>query len=144
MSVNKFSQYPKSAQIAIIVGVGCVLFGVWRLFGVAFGYGWWNAIQRGLGTLFSYLWPVALICAGLYVVWAAMTGRLTGVSTVDWKKPFGRSVTDRRIAGVCGGVAQFLGIDPAIVRVLVLILFVVSPAFTVLAYIAAAIFIPEL
>ena len=45
MSVNKFSQYPKSAQIAIIVGVGCVLFGVWRLFGVAFGYGWWNAIQ---------------------------------------------------------------------------------------------------
>lgn len=55
MSVNKFSQYPKSANKAIIVGVGCVLFGVWSC-SAAFGC-WWNAIQRGLGTLFSICGP---------------------------------------------------------------------------------------
>lgn len=142
--MNKFSRYPKSAQIAIIVGAACILFGVWRLFGVAFGYGWWNALQRMVGTVFSYLWPIALICAGLYLVWAAKSGRLKGVTNIDWRKPFGRSVTDKRIAGVCGGIAQFLGIDSTIVRVLVVILFVISPAFTVLAYIVAAIFIPRL
>lgn len=142
--MNKFSRYPKSAQIAIIVGAACVLFGVWRLFGVAFGYGWWHALQRMLGTVFSFLWPLALIGAGLYLVWAAKTGRLEGVTNIDWKRPFGRSVTDKRIAGVCGGIAQFLGIDSTIVRVLVVILFVVSPAFAVLAYLVAAIFIPRL
>ena len=97
-----------------------------------------------VGTVFSYLWPIALICAGLYLVWAAKSGRLKGVTNIDWRKPFGRSVTDKRIAGVCGGIAQFLGIDSTIVRVLVVILFVISPAFTVLAYIVAAIFIPRL
>ena len=142
--MNKFSQYSKPTQIAIIVGAACVLFGVWRLFGVAFGFGWWNAIQRVAGTVFSYLWPIALICAGLYLVWAAKTGRLKGITAVDWHKPFGRSVADKRLAGVCGGIAEFLGIDPTIVRVLVIILFVVSPAFTVLAYLVAAIFIPKI
>lgn len=142
--MSKFSRYSKPTQIAIIVGVACVLFGVWKLFGVAFGFGWWNAIQRAVGTAFSYLWPIALICAGVYLVWAAKTGRLKGVASIDWHKPFGRSITDKRLAGVCGGVAQFLGIDPTIVRVLVIILFVVSPAFTVLAYLVAAIFIPTL
>jgi len=28
-----------------------------------------------------------------------------------------RSVTDRRIAGVCGGLAHYFGIDPVLVRV---------------------------
>lgn len=139
-----FSHYPKSTQVAIIVGAGCVLFGIWRLFGVAFGFGWWAVIQKTIGTVLSYLWPVALICSGVYVVWAARSGRLKGVANVDWKKPFGRSVTDRRIAGVCGGIAQFLGVDSTFVRVLAVILFVVAPPFTVLAYVAAAIFAPKL
>lgn len=142
--MNKFSRYPKSAQLAIIVGAGCVLFGIWKLLGVAFGYGWWTAIQKTTGTVFSYLWPIALICAGLYLVWAARAGRLKGISDIDWKKPFGRSVADKRIAGVCGGIAQFLGIDSTIVRVLAVILFVITPVFTVLAYVVAALFIPRL
>ncbi|MEO6761089.1 MAG: PspC domain-containing protein [Candidatus Saccharimonadales bacterium] len=33
-----------------------------------------------------------------------------------------RSVTDRRIAGVCGGLAEYFGIDPVIVRVIAIIL----------------------
>lgn len=142
--MNRFSHYPKSTQIAIIVGAGCVLFGVWRLFGVAFGFGWWTAIQKAIGAVFSYLWPLALICSGVYVVWAARTGRLKGMADVDWKKPFGRSVVDKRISGVCGGIAQFLGIDSTFVRVLAVILFVIAPPFAVIAYAVAAIFVPKL
>ena len=32
-----------------------------------------------------------------------------------------RSTTDRRIAGVCGGLANYLNIDPTVVRIVFLI-----------------------
>lgn len=32
-----------------------------------------------------------------------------------------RSTTDRRIAGVCGGLAKYLNIDPTVVRIVFLI-----------------------
>ena len=32
-----------------------------------------------------------------------------------------RSTTDRRIAGVCGGLAEYLNIDPTVVRILFLV-----------------------
>ncbi len=34
-----------------------------------------------------------------------------------------RSNTDKMIAGVCGGLAQYLGVDPTIVRLVMLLLF---------------------
>jgi len=40
-----------------------------------------------------------------------------------------RSTTDRRIAGVCGGLAEYLGIDPTVVRLvfIAMLLFGVFP-----------------
>ena len=35
---------------------------------------------------------------------------------------FTRSTTDRRIAGVCGGLAKYLDIDPTVVRIIFLVL----------------------
>ena len=32
-----------------------------------------------------------------------------------------RSTTDRRIAGVCGGIAKYLNVDPTVVRILFLV-----------------------
>ncbi len=37
-----------------------------------------------------------------------------------------RSKTDRMIAGVCGGLAQYLAVDPTIVRLVFLLLFFVG------------------
>ena len=34
-----------------------------------------------------------------------------------------RSTTNRQIAGVCGGIAEYFGIDPVIVRVIFVVLF---------------------
>ncbi|GAB2811044.1 PspC domain-containing protein [Dyella kyungheensis] len=33
-----------------------------------------------------------------------------------------RSLTDRKLAGVCGGIAEYLGWDPTLVRVLWIVL----------------------
>ena len=32
-----------------------------------------------------------------------------------------RSVTDRKIAGVCGGLAKYLNVDPTVVRIVFLV-----------------------
>lgn len=32
-----------------------------------------------------------------------------------------RSTTDRKIAGICGGIAKYLNVDPTVVRILFLV-----------------------
>ena len=49
-----------------------------------------------------------------------------------------RSRSNRWIAGVCGGVAEYFGIDPIIVRILAVII----PGFGWLAYLVLALIIP--
>ncbi len=53
-----------------------------------------------------------------------------------------RSRTERQIAGVCGGLGNYLGIDPTVMRLL-FILGLVFVGGTLLAYIVLAIVIPE-
>ncbi len=53
-----------------------------------------------------------------------------------------RSLKNRRIAGVCGGIAEYLGIDPTVVR-LIWILSCFLGAAGVLAYLIAWVIIPE-
>ena len=45
------------------------------------------------------------------------------------KKRLVRSVTDKKLAGVCGGIAKYFDIDPVIVRVVYAILTIFSAAF---------------
>lgn len=53
-----------------------------------------------------------------------------------------RARHERMIAGICGGLAQFLGMDPSIVRLgVVLIAFLWPP--TLLVYLALLLLIPE-
>ena len=49
---------------------------------------------------------------------------------------------DRKICGVCGGIAEYFGIDPTIVR-LVWALGALFAGTGVLAYIIAALLMPE-
>ena len=53
-----------------------------------------------------------------------------------------RSRTERQIAGVCGGLGNYMGIDPTVIRLLFL-LGLVFVGGTLLAYIVLAIVIPE-
>ena len=55
-----------------------------------------------------------------------------------------RSRDDRMIAGVCGGIAEYFGWDPTLVRVGYVLLSVFSVAFPgIIAYIVMAVIIPE-
>ncbi len=56
-----------------------------------------------------------------------------------------RSLADRQIAGVCGGIARYADVDPVIVRILWVVLTIVPGIFFLglLGYLAAWLIIPE-
>lgn len=54
-----------------------------------------------------------------------------------------RSRDERMIAGVAGGVARYLNVDPALVRIGFVALAICSFGLTAVAYAAAMIIIPE-
>ena len=58
------------------------------------------------------------------------------------KKKLYRSRTDKRIAGVCGGLAEYFDMDATIIR-LILVALVLMAGTGILAYIVAAFVIPE-
>ena len=58
------------------------------------------------------------------------------------QKKLYRSLTDRKVAGVCGGVANYLNMDPTVIRVLWTIISLLG-LFGVIAYIVCAFIIPE-
>lgn len=52
--------------------------------------------------------------------------------------------SDRKLAGVCGGIAEYLEVDPTVVRILYLILTLFTVAFPgTLLYIILWIMIPD-
>lgn len=57
------------------------------------------------------------------------------------EKKLYRSLTDKKIAGVCGGIAEYMNVDSTVVR-LVAILLVFGWGAGLLAYIVAALIMP--
>ena len=53
-----------------------------------------------------------------------------------------RSTADRKLAGVCGGIGAYFGIDPTMVRI-GWVVFCLMGGSGVLAYILCALIIPE-
>ena len=53
-----------------------------------------------------------------------------------------RSTSDRRLAGVCGGIAQYLNVDPTVVRIIFLFAFLCG-SFGFWAYIIVWLAAPE-
>jgi len=58
------------------------------------------------------------------------------------QKKLYRSTTDKKLAGVCAGFAEYLNMDPTVVRVIWAIVSVCAGA-GVLAYLICALLIPE-
>ena len=62
---------------------------------------------------------------------------------VNTSRPLTRRRDDRMIAGVCSGVADHIGLDPTLVRLLTVVAAVFSVGAVAVAYIAAWILMPE-
>lgn len=58
-------------------------------------------------------------------------------------KKLTRSSTDVKLAGVCGGIAEYFGIDSTLVRVAYLVFTFIGVGSPVLLYILLALIMPE-
>ena len=58
-------------------------------------------------------------------------------------KKLTRSTSNRMIAGVCAGLGEYLGIDPTVVRLLVILAFFTGFGGIALVYLVMALVVPE-
>ncbi len=54
-----------------------------------------------------------------------------------------RSVKDRVLAGVVGGLGEYLAVDANLLRIVAAVLFIVSPLFILILYLLAVLLIPK-
>ena len=117
----------------------------------------------GLGLLadqlhyrFMFFWPfqrfdaeiliaVAIIGLGLYLVLRKPSEKEPGApgEPTAFSNRITRSLTDRKIGGVCGGIAKYFNIDAAIVRVLFVVFAVAAFFLAIVTYIVMMIVVPE-
>lgn len=53
-----------------------------------------------------------------------------------------KSATNRVLCGVCGGIGEYFNVDPTLIRLIFIVLLFIAGS-SLLAYIIAAIIIPE-
>jgi len=104
-------------------------------------------------TLIRLAWIILSIVPGLLiggVIAYAVCWILLPVATPDERHLYRgprltRSVADRQIAGVCAGLAEYLGLDPTVVRLVSVILAIYPGAIIggVIAYLIGWMVIPE-
>lgn len=54
-----------------------------------------------------------------------------------------RSRTDKRLCGVCAGIADHVGVDPSVIRLIAVLMTLCTVGALLLGYIIMAIIIPE-
>ncbi len=58
--------------------------------------------------------------------------------TFSGRKQFAKSVTNRKIAGVCGGIGEYFGIDPTIVRIAFVVALIAGQGMAIPLYLILA------
>ncbi len=103
-------------------------------------------------TLVRLLWALAVVFTGILpgviaylLAWMLMSERpSTAAASTGTAKRLTRSRTDRKLGGVCGGLAEYLAVDPTVVRLVLVLLSVVPGAVVggIIAYVVAWIVVP--
>jgi phage shock protein C len=104
------------------------------------------ALVRAAWVVLS-IWPGAVVLGIVaYIAAWVLTPRAEAAdgAVLSSRPRLVRSRTDRRIAGICGGLADYFDVDPTIVRITWVILSIVAGAvvFGVVAYLIAWFIIP--
>ena len=117
MAQNSSGKRGNAPQVAVVIGVVLILIGAWNL--------------------------VNVLAAGGYLLWATKSGKLSGFAQPGNHEAFRRSRADKRIFGVCGGIAYYFGVDATVVRIIAVILLAAFPPMATVAYLVIALFVPQ-
>jgi phage shock protein C len=131
MNTIRKSEWTLLAGVALL-GVG-VIFLAERVLGWLF-----FPLARVLNVVGNVGWPLLLVGSGVLLI---MRGRTDGWSTNG--KLF-RSRSDRKVSGVLGGAAVYLGVDPSLLRLGYVVATVLTGFwFGFLLYVVAMAVVPE-
>lgn len=148
----------KSQNSGLIIGVILILVGLaflssnWQWTYFHFKPFHWN-IFRPWFMGWDKLWPLIIILIGVLYIYHILKSdkksdtkesTITSNAAVSIDRKFTRSRKEKMIGGVCGGLAEFINIDPVIVRILWIVITLFSGfIFGVIVYIILLIIIPE-
>ena len=141
----------RSQTLWLIIGGILILCGLAYLFDnfSVFPYGQYHMYDWDVD--WDVIWPVLLVVAGIfYIIYVSKNKKSEdditkkeGKMETNGKK-LNRSVRDRKLAGVCGGLADYFNLDPTIIRVLYAVFTIfTSIILGIIVYIVMAIVVPE-
>jgi len=137
---NKSSKPPGGkvsfSNVALAVGILLVLFGIWQLANHFLGP-WFHDIWQVVSLVMNIVWPLLIITGGVGLMLLARKGNLS--LPVDRK--LYRSLRNKKIGGICGGIGEYLGVDAVVVRVITIVLAVPFWYFVLPLYLLFWIFI---
>jgi phage shock protein PspC (stress-responsive transcriptional regulator) len=142
MANNNWSRQPRTTKVAIVIGIVLVVYGVLRFLSLVMPSSVWSMLSAVLSWIANIAVPIVVIAVGALVIWAAVNGKF-GSARVGTHGPLRRSVSDKALLGVCGGIARYFGISSSVVRVVAVILGVLSPWVMLIVYIILAVVMPS-
>ncbi|RLE42356.1 hypothetical protein DRJ48_03685 [Candidatus Woesearchaeota archaeon] len=122
---------------AIIFGLIALIFLVWVLMDI---------LLSRLSTPQKLFWVFVVFLFNIFgaMLYLIFSSTLNSSNQKGFKsKRLLRSKKNRMIAGVCGGIGEYLGVDPTIIRLLWAFFSMLSLGTGVLAYAIAWVIIPE-
>ena len=142
--------------LLVVVGILWLL----RNLDIPYYLHWW-------GFSWDYFLPVILIMAGIAFLFGGRNGLMNPAGTTPSEGPSDQSSTnandpsqsettpmpqparlyksriERKLFGVCGGIATYVNVDPTVIRILFVVAAFASCGFMVLLYIAMALIVPN-
>jgi len=157
LSDTPTSSKPIGPYVGIICGIFLVLAGISMVFD-QMRYSMW--VPRWIQPIFSWesIFALALIISGVMLIAHLMRKDENGVriSTKpesakashppgeSGKRQLFRSTTERKLSGVCGGIAEYFAIDPTLIRILWVVGTLITQVLPgIIVYIAMAYIVPD-
>ena len=127
----------RKSEWIVFAGVALLVVGVWTLLDRVFGWAFYP-LSVALHALGNVGWPLLAVGIGVLLI---MKGRAGGWST---EGKLCRSRTDRKVAGVLGGAAEYFKVDASVLRLVYAVATVLTGFwFGFLVYAIAMLVIPE-
>ncbi|WP_283169925.1 PspC domain-containing protein [Curtanaerobium respiraculi] len=139
---RRWERYTRRQRSLLAVGAAMVAAGAAAMLFVYSGVWWWWLLVGIAFSILDLVFPCALVALVVYLVWAWRSGKFSRAATGD-RGTLRASTVDRRIAGVCGGIAEYLHLDSIVVRIIALLLFITSPLLTSFLYLLLALALPR-
>ena len=137
---NEVTTIKTKNNFLLLLGIIIFAFGVFSLIaGVIFKH--LLFFPFSIVPFFETLFALTFIALGLYLIFGYANKK--GYSENSNQKVLSKSLINKKLLGVCAGIAEYFKIDPTVVRVVWVIFSLISFGIAVIVYIVLGIILPN-